>query len=169
MSFVSPICETCGVPAVVHINSGASAGPRMRHLCFGCADREDMSAGSRERRLNPGAVLAAVGLMMLVLSLLADYLAFGGAEGFGWRQLVGVALAGVMILIGAAMWVPTLLAVGLIGAIMTILADRLAFGSSDGFGWQQILGCLVGVCLAFGGLDLARRRELQVEPSMRIW
>ncbi len=169
MSFVSPICETCGVPAVVHINSGASAGPRMRHLCFGCADREDMSAGSCKRRLNPGAVLAAVGLMMLVISLLADYLAFGGSEGFGWRQLLGVALAGVMILIGAAIWVPTLLAVGLIGAVMTILADRLAFGSSDGFGWQQILGCLVGVCLSFGGIDLARRRELRADPSMRTW
>ncbi len=169
MSYVSPICETCGVPAVVHINSGAYAGQRMRHLCFGCADRQDMSAASRKRRFNPGAVLAAVGLMMLVISLLADVLAFGGSEGFGWRQLLGVALAGVIVLIGAAMWVPTLLAVGLIGLVMTILADWLAFGSSEGFGWQQALGCLVGVGLAFGGLDLARRRELRVDPSMRIW
>ncbi len=114
-------------------------------------------------------MLAAVGLMMLVISLLADVLAFGGSEGFGRRQLLGVALAGVMVLIGAAMWVPTLLAVGLIGVVMTILADWLAFGSAEGFGWQQDLGCLVGVCLAFGGLDLARRRELRADPSMRIW
>ena len=169
MSYISPICETCGVPAVVHINSGAYAGPRMRHLCFGCADREDMSAASRKQGLNPGAVLAAVGLMMLVISLLADVLAFGGSEGFGWRQLLGVALAGVMVLIGAAMWVPTLLAVGLIGVAMTILADWLAFGSADGFGWQQALGCLVGVGLAFGGLDQARRRELRADPRLRIW
>ena len=169
MSYVSPICETCGVPAVVHINSGAYAGPRMRHLCFGCADREDMSAASRKRRFNPGSVLAAVGLMMLVISLLADVLAFGRSEGFGWRQLLGVALAGVMILIGAAMWVPTLLAVGLIGVVMTILADWLAFGNAEGFGWQQILGCLVGVGLAFAGLDLARRRELRADRIMRIW
>lgn len=169
MSYVSPVCETCGVAAVVHINSGACAGPRMRHLCFGCADREDMSAASCKRRLNPGAVLAAVGLMMLVISLLADVLAFGGSEGFGWRQFLGVALAGVLVLIGAAMWVPTLLAVGLIGVVMTVLADWLAFGSAEGFGWQQALGCLVGVCLAFGGIELARRRELQADPSMRIW
>ena len=169
MSYVSPICETCGVPAVVHINSGAYAGPRIRHLCFGCADTEDMSAASRKRRFNPGAVLAAVGLMTLVISLFADVLAFGSSEGFGWRQLLGVSLAGVMILIGAAMWVPTLLAVGLIGVVMTILADSLAFGNAEGFGWQQILGCLVGVGLAFAGLDLARRRELRADPSMRIW
>ncbi len=169
MSYVRPICETCGLPAVVHINSGAYAGPRMRHFCFGCANTEDMSAASRERGFNLGAVLAAVGLMILVISLLADVLAFGSSEGFGWRQLLGVALAGVMVLIGAAMWVPALLAVGLIGVAMTVLADWLAFGSSDGFGWQQILGCLVGVCLAFGGIDLERRRELQADPSMRIW
>ncbi len=169
MSYVSPICETCGVPAVVHINSGAYAGPSMRHLCFECADREDMNAASHRRGLNPGAVLAAVGLMMLVISLLADIMAFGGSEGFGWRQLLGVALAGVMVLIGAAMWVPTLLAVGLIGVVMTILADWLAFGNAEGFGWQQILGCLIGVGLAFAGLDLARRRELRADPSMRIW
>ena len=169
MSFVSPICETCGLPAVVHINSGAYAGPRMRHLCFGCADSEDMSPASRTRRLNPGAVLAAVGLMMLVISLLADVFAFGSSDGFGWRQLVGVALAGVMILIGAAVWVPTLLAVGLISMVMAIIADWLAFGSAEGFGWQQTLGCLVGLGLAFGGLDLARRQELRADPSMRIW
>lgn len=169
MSFISPICETCGVPAVVHINSGAYAGPRMRHLCFGCADQEDTSAASLKRTLNPGAVLAAVGLMMLLISLLADVLAFGGSEGFGWRQLLGVALAGVMVLIGAAMWIPTLLAVGLIGLVMTILADWLAFGSADGFGWQQALGCLVGVGLAFGGLDQARRKELRADPRLRIW
>ena len=169
MSYISPICETCGVPAVVHINSGAHAAPRMRHLCFGCADREDTSTASCNRKLNPGAVLAAVGLMMLVISLLADVLAFGSSEGFGWRQFVGVALAGVMVLIGAAMWVPTLLAVGLIGLAMTILADWLAFGSAGGFGWHQALGCLVRVGLAFGGLDLARRRALRGDPSMRIW
>ena len=169
MSYISPICETCGVPAVVHINSGACAGPRMRHLCFGCADSEDMSAASRKRRLNPGAVLAAVGLMMLVISLLADVFAFGSSDGFGWRQLVGVALAGALVLIGAAMWVPTLLAVGVIGVVMTVLADWLAFGSAEGFGWQQALGCLVGVGVAIGGLDLARRRELRADPSLRIW
>ena len=101
MSYVRPICEMCGVPAVVHINSGASAAPTMRHFCFGCADTEDMRAASRKPGLNPGAVIAAVGLMMLVISLLADLLAFGGSEGFGWRQLLGVALAGVMVLIGA--------------------------------------------------------------------
>ena len=169
MSYVSPICETCGLPAVVHINSGAYAGPRMRHFCFGCADTEDMRAASRKRGLDLGAVIAVVGLMMLAISLLADLLAFGSSEGFGWWQLLGVALAGVMVLIGAAMWVPTLLAVGLIGVAMAVLADWLAFGNAEGFGWQQAFGCMVGVGLAFGGLEWARRRELQADPSLRIW
>ncbi len=161
MNYVKPVCEICGVPAVVHINDQASEGATMRHLCFQCADREDMSSATRTRRLNFGAVLAAVGLMLLVISLLADVLAFGDAEGFGWQQLSGVALAGILVLVGAVMRIPTLLVAGLIGVVMTILADWLAFGSAEGFGWRQILGCVVGLILVVSGVSLARRQELQ--------
>jgi hypothetical protein len=85
----------------------------------------------------------------------ADALAFGSSAGFGWQQWSGVALAGVLVLAGAIMQIPTILLIGLIAG-GTVLADRLAFGSATGFGWQQRLGSVVGVALIALAWTVAR-------------
>jgi len=43
-----------------------------------------------------GAVVLVVGVLMFLVAAAADSLGLGGAPGFGWKQIVGVA-AGVVV------------------------------------------------------------------------
>ncbi len=43
-----------------------------------------------------GYVLLVVGVVVLAVAVFADALGFGGAAGFGWKQIVG-SLAGVVV------------------------------------------------------------------------
>jgi hypothetical protein len=49
-------------------------------------------------------VLIAAGLVLGLLSALADPLGVGGESGFGWKQIVGVAAGGVLLAAGALLW-----------------------------------------------------------------
>ena len=151
-----PVCENCGGPAVVHIRNEAAGVVVVRHLCLLCADAEDHAAPARERELNFPVALITVGLIILLMSTFADVLAFGSSAGFGWQQWSGIALAGVLALAGAIMQIPTLLLIGLITGAVTVLADWLAFGSAEGFGWQQMLGSALGAALIAVALTIAR-------------
>lgn len=131
----------------------------MRHLCLRCADAGDVPAVRSERRLHYAAILLVVGLLVLVVSSAADVLQFGDAAGFGKWQILGVLLAGFLLLIGTMTRIFTLLAIGLITGVLTVLADWLGFGNAEGFGFQQIGGCLVGIALIAAGLLVARRQR----------
>ena len=96
--------------------------------------------------------------MVLTLSIAADTLAFGGSEGFGWRQQIGLILAAAVLLMGALARSATLAVVGLVGCGLSFLADSLGFGSGEGFGNQQISGVLLGATLIVIGPVLSRRR-----------
>jgi len=98
------------------------------------------------------------GLYLVSLSLFADVLGIGGSEGFGWQQGAGLVLGGVLLLTGALLRVPTLLAIGLATGVLTLLADWLALGDSEGFGGHQVLGTLMGMALTMVGLGLAHAR-----------
>jgi hypothetical protein len=150
------VCEQCGAPALVHIRNELDGEVIVRHLCLQCADAEASVPPPRERRLNVPVALMTVGLIVLVMSVFADVLAFGSSKGFGWQQWSGVALAGVLILAGAIMQIPTLLLIGLITGGVTVLADWLGFGSAEGFGWQQQLGSALGVAMIVLAWVLAR-------------
>ena len=102
--------------------------------------------------MNRAAILMSVGLFVLVVSALADVLAFGSHAGFGWRRGLGLGFAGVLVLTGAMMRISTLFAIGLIIGLLTLLADWLGFGDAPGFGWQQTLGSLLGAALIAMGL-----------------
>lgn len=153
-----PVCEHCGQPAVVHVTSEGPGGTGVRHLCLNCADIEDTVAHREELGLNRAAVLLAAGLMILTISLLADVLRFGQAEGFGYKQLIGLVLAVGGVLMGAVIRVPTLSAVGIVIGGLAIAADYAGFGSHPGFGWQQVAGAALGLILVAAGLLKARRR-----------
>ncbi len=149
-------CEKCEEAAIVHIRSEVAGQVVVRHLCLRCADVEDNVVPPRERRLDVPVVVTTTGLLVLVVSVLADPLGFGSSEGFGWQQWTGVAVAAILTLTGAIIQIPMLLVVGLHTGGVTILADWLGLGSAEGFGWQQILGSALGVLLIAIGLLVAR-------------
>jgi hypothetical protein len=154
-----PACERCGQPALVNITNDEAHGITMRHFCLACAEAEEMEAEQRDQYLNYGAILISVGLFVLVLSVFADWLAFGHPlSGFAWKQRTGVALAGMLILTAAVVQIPTMLVIGVLFGTLTILADLLAFGQAPGFGWQQTLGTVLGLLLLLTGISEARRR-----------
>ena len=47
-----------------------------------------------------GTFLLVLGVVLLVLSLLADVIGVGGNPGFGYRQIIGVVLGAVAIIRG---------------------------------------------------------------------
>ena len=56
-----------------------------------------------------GLVFAFLGAALLVVSALADPLGIGGAGSFGWKQIVGVVVGGLVLIIGLALereWIP---------------------------------------------------------------
>jgi preprotein translocase subunit SecD len=44
--------------------------------------------------------ILALGIVILVLSILADAIGVGRIEGFGWKQIVGVVVGIVLIAVG---------------------------------------------------------------------
>jgi uncharacterized membrane protein len=45
-------------------------------------------------------------------------------------------------------WTWIVLVVGVVLALISIVADQIGLGSMPGFGWKQTLGLIVGVVLA---------------------
>lgn len=159
MSRSKPTCEKCGLPALVHVTNEVPTGATMRHLCLACADLEEQDVPHRDRFLHYGAILMSVGAVILVLSVLADYLKFGGSAGFGPKQEIGVGVAIVCFFTAALVRVPTLMVIGVFAGSLTILADVFQFGHDPGFGWHQGLGTFVGVTLLGTGWLEARRQN----------
>ncbi len=154
------VCERCGAPLLIHAEAGKTshAAPV---LCAQCTANGRNHINRRTNNLNRGATLLVAGVYVLLLSALADWLAFGSSEGFGWKQHLGIALAAVVVLSAALMRVPTLFAIGLMIGTLTILADWLGFGNSQGFGLQQMAGSALGIVLVILGLALARANRPQ--------
>ena len=50
-----------------------------------------------------GAVLIAVGVVLLALSALADPIGIGNDDGFGWKQILGVIIGAGIALVGLAL------------------------------------------------------------------
>ncbi len=144
-------CRSCGEPATVHIRNGFGEQSVVQDYCLACAEAQDRAAAARIRRLNTTTVCIAVGLLAGFISLFADQLAFGSADGFGWQQWGGVVVSTILVIVGGLIRAPTLLAIGLVALAITLAADRIGFGNADGFGWQQICGLGLGVLLIGGG------------------
>jgi hypothetical protein len=160
MSGKRAICERCGEPASIHITSEKTGSVSMRHLCLRCVEIEPAVRHRRKRAFNVGAVVMCVGGMMLVISLFADQLAFGHArQGFGQWQISGVLTAAVLVGVGAAMKIPTMMIVGVFEGFLASLADWLDFGSSPGFGRSQWIGSALGGLLVVVGFVIVLMRK----------
>ena len=123
MSESMPVCEKCGAPAIIHISSEVAPHGTVRHFCMSCAALEESGTLSHRRGLNGAAVLIAVGLFTALLSVFADQFEFGRSEGFGWKQLAGLWIGVMLVVVGAVMRIATALVIGLIFSLLTVLAD----------------------------------------------
>jgi len=56
-----------------------------------------------------------------------------------------------------------LIILGVIVLVVSLAADTLGIGSGNGFGWKQILGTVVGVIVALGGVWLALNKPTQMK------
>ena len=160
MAQAKPLCDKCGAPALVNIKSEDANGLTVRHLCLACADVEEIARTRPQPSLNYSAILISVGLVVLILSACADWLAFGDSSGFGWKQDTGVLLAVVLILIASIVRISTLMVIGLLTAMLTILADLFQFGHDKGFGSHQIIGVVLGLVMIVAGILDARRQAI---------
>ncbi len=52
-----------------------------------------------------------------------------------------------------------LLALGVVLAVVSLLADPIGIGEGGGFGWKQTLGTIAGVVAAVAGVWLVRARS----------
>ena len=50
-----------------------------------------------------GIVVMAAGVVLLAVALTADLLGFGGAAGFGWKQIAGT-VVGALLVVSGAWW-----------------------------------------------------------------
>ena len=157
MTDTKHICERCKAPALVHITTDDGNGMTVHHFCLKCADEEPLVPRLIDNRVNYAAILIVTGLLVLLISVGADVLAFGSGAGFGWQQWCGIVLGCLLLITGAISRVSTLLVIGLITIIITLLADWLGFGDTSGFGIHQISGTLMGVVMIVAGLMIGRR------------
>lgn len=155
----APRCQSCGAPAVVHVTAVADSAPTVRHFCHACADQAHLERAQRRRYRGAIAAAGAIGVVVLSLSLSADWLRFGRSEGFGGYQQIGVILGLLLFSLGAAARAPTLVIVGAFTGVLSLLADWFDFGRAEGFGWQQILGSLVGAAIIVSAIVVARKHE----------
>ncbi len=129
----------------------------MRHFCAGCVDAIEGHHVSRRSRWGDAAVLMVVGSVVLAMSLLADALQFGNSKGFGWIQLQGVLIGLGLVLLGAIARARTLLMIGMIAMLLSLLADWLQLGDAEGFGIHQLSGSAFGVAVIGLGVWMARK------------
>ena len=153
-----PVCDVCGAPAITHISNIVRGKLQMRHFCATCTDALDAVPVSGRRR-GQGSILILMGSFVAILSLFADWFAFGRSAGFGWRQMMGMGLAGLIFLLGAIIRVPALIITGAAMGMLTLLADQLGFGSNPGFGWHQRIGTVIGLTMILAGLLVARQKR----------
>jgi len=137
----------------------------MRHLCLDCAEQLDAAINSGDRSLNHRAILVSVGMFTLVLSLAADYIGIGRMAGFGWKQDVALGLGIVLLGAGALIRAGTLLAIGGLVTVITLVAGWVGLGSGGGFGFKQITGTALGLLMILGGIARVQSGRLKTSDS----
>jgi hypothetical protein len=154
---VRSTCARCAADARVSVLTGYPGGrPQRVWFCLRCADGAyDEFVGvanpSRRRRLGVGSLLLAAGVLLMVVSLLADTLGINGSPGFGWFQQSAVILGGVLLLLGAVSRADIVAVIGTLLLLAGLLADVAGRMGSPGFGWRQALALVVGFALFVSG------------------
>jgi hypothetical protein len=89
-----------------------------------------------------------------------------------FTALVGTVLfvgAGLMGLVLLAAGAPGALAIGVILAAISALADQIGVGApTSSFGWKQLLGLVLGIILVVAGIILLRQGDAEYEDDEEL-
>ena len=112
-----------------------------------------------------GIALLVVGIIAMAVSLFANQLGIGITSVFGYKQSLGAVLGAVVAAVGfflttdnAKLTGILLLAGGVILLVASLFADMFGLGVTPGFGYNQIIGAVVGVLSAVVGYFLMSRK-----------
>jgi hypothetical protein len=56
-----------------------------------------------------------------------------------------------------------LIALGIVIAVVSLVADSIGIGNQTGIGWKQFLGIAIGVIVALVGVWLGSRKTTQIK------
>jgi len=123
-------------------------------------------------------IVSLAGLLIIILSIGADFFQIGKSQGLGRYQVMDCA-AGAITLIAGVLFMPycrqklasrkagvCLLIFGAVFLLLSVFADPLGAGMFPGFGIIQIVGLLLGACaMIFGGMQLRSKNMPEPEKS----
>jgi hypothetical protein len=152
-------CPVCGTDSVETVLREEGDGERVLHpCCRECARRQESEEEYRQRRMAASLVtpVSYVGLLLVLLALVADYLAISGRPGFGWRQMIGAEVGLLCVFLGLMLRRAFLGTAGLYLLVLSLLADLLKVGHVPGAGWRAQAALGVGTAMLAAGLYLRR-------------
>ncbi len=155
-------CPVCGTESFVTVLSEESPGERvLRKYCGECARRATVREEPAARRLASGLtqILIDAGIVLAVVTLAANELGISGQSGFGWRQITGLEVGLLCIVLGLLLRRALL---GVSGAFLlglSLSADLLRLGHSPGIGWRKQVALALAVALV--GIGVAWQRRLK--------
>jgi len=162
-------CPVCGSHSFGPAATPSPGGTR-RVVCKDCERRRltDEERNVRALRSYAARIVTYGGLLLLLLTLLADRLPIAGQEGFGWRQITGLEVGAVCSLIGVVTRRGLIAVGGILLLVLSGAADLLQLGHAPGFGWRSRAVLAVSSLLVIAGMawELAIRRGQTYDPSL---
>lgn len=133
------------------------ASPVYQHYCLEHADREEAEPPLVQPVI-PSLMIRS-GALLGLIAVAADYLDIAGKSGFGWKQLLGSELGALCLVLGAFLRIGLLALMGVVLFAVSVGADYLAMGHSQGAGWREVATEITAVILVGGGLLLQMRQR----------
>ena len=161
-------CPLCGSDALATVvSTDASDARQLRTYCLACQSRGIEEERNERRWL--GTMLARLlfygGVVLALLTATADYLPLSGRTGFGWRQITGIELGCLAIVLGLLARKGLVGIGGLFLLLLSIGADLLHVGLTPGFGWRSRTGIVVATAMLVGGILWRRALERRLQPA----
>jgi hypothetical protein len=155
-------CSECGSEALATVVRTDTSGERqLRTYCQACQAR--LAEEDRNELRWLGAMVARLlvygGIVLAVLTLSADYLHISGHSGIGWRQITGVEIGCIAVLLGLLARRHFVAVSGLFLLLLSIGADLLRVGHAPGFGWRERMSFVVATAMLVGGILWRRALE----------
>ena len=155
-------CPVCGSesfgPAMT-----TSPGGSGRLVCKACERRRlsDEQRNVLALRSYAARLLTYGGALLIVLTLLADFLPIAGQEGFGWRQITGLEAGIVCFVIGIVTRRGLIVVGGVLLLVLSGAADLLELGHAPGLGGRSRTVLVVSTLLVIIGTlcELVIRRQ----------
>jgi len=160
-------CPHCGSDALATVvRTDARGEKHLGTYCRACQERVAEAERNELRWLGTmfARLLVYGGIVLAVLTVTADYLNISGHSGIGWRQITGVEVSCIAILLGLLARQHLVAVAGLFLLVLSIGADLLQVGHAPGFGWRSRTGFIVATAMLVGGILWRRALERRLQP-----